>query len=118
MRSQRRQIRRRAAGRLWRRRSQTTPLSWRAFRRSWQAYALLSPIFALLIVFVYYPPILGLIRAFFRWRPGVPATFIGLDNFVTYFTYAETPHEIVNIVKLLVFGLFCRALSCRSLWPS
>ena len=92
--------------RRWRRESQSTPLSLRAFRRSWQAYALLSPIFVLLIVFVYYPPILGLIRAFFRWRPGVPATFIGLDNFVTYFAYAETPHELVNIVKLMAFGLF------------
>ena len=97
-----------AAGgrRLWRRRSDATPLSWRAFRRSWQAYALLSPIFILLVIFVFQSPILGLVRAFFRWRPGVPATFVGLDNFVTYFTYAETPHELVNIVKLLVFGLF------------
>lgn len=77
-----------------------------AIRKSWQAYALLSPIFLLLIVFVYYPPILGLVRAFYRWRPGVPATFVGLDNFIAYFTYAETPHELVNILKLLCFGLF------------
>ena len=82
------------------------PLNLRAVRRSWQAYALLSPIFILLTIFVYYPPILGLVRAFFRWRPGVPATFIGFSNFITYFTYAETPHELVNIVKLLAFGLF------------
>ncbi|MBV7334526.1 sugar ABC transporter permease [Chloroflexi bacterium TSY] len=36
----------------------------------------------------------------------MPATFVGLENFVTYFTYAETPHELINIIKLLGFGLF------------
>ena len=91
---------------FWGMGKERTRLSLRAVRRSWQAYALLSPIFILLIIFVYYPPILGLVRAFYRWRPGVPATFVGLDNFITYFTYAETPHELINIVILMVFGLF------------
>lgn len=80
--------------------------TWGAVRKSWQAYALLSPIFILLIVFGYYPPILGLVRAFYQWRPGFPATFVGLANFTSYFSYAVTPQELLNITKLLLFGLF------------
>ena len=38
---------------FWGRGKERTRLSLRAFRRSWQAYALLSPIFILLIIFVY-----------------------------------------------------------------
>lgn len=79
---------------------------WAALRKSWQAYALLSPILILLILFGYYPPLLGLVRAFYRWRPGVPATFVGLENFTAYFSYAVTPTELRNILQLLVFGLF------------
>ena len=80
--------------------------AWRSVRKSWQAYALLSPIFVLLIVFGYYPPLLGLVRAFYRWRPGIPATFIGLENFTSYFSYAVTPQELLNITKLMCFSLF------------
>jgi len=76
----------------------------RAMRKSWQAYALLSPIFALLIVFVYYPPILGLIRAFFEWAPLRPAVFVGLQNFIDYFTYPESAREITNVLKLTLMG--------------
>ena len=81
-------------------------LSWQAIRRSWQAYALLSPILALLVVFVYYPPILGLLRSFCRWRSGFPPVFIGLENFRTFFTYPETPRALINTVRLLSFALF------------
>ncbi len=76
-----------------------------AMRRSWQAYALLSPIFVLLIVFVYYPPVLGLYRSFFDWRIGQEPVFIGLQNFQTYFSFPETGREIKNIGILLGFSL-------------
>ncbi len=76
----------------------------RAMRRSWQAYALLSPIFALLIVFVYYPPVLGLIRAFYEWAPLRPARFVGFENFINYFTYPESGREIANVLKLTYMG--------------
>ncbi len=75
-------------------------------RRSWQAYALLAPVFGLLIVFVYYPPILGLVRAFYRWRPNHPAVFVGISNFARYFSNPETPRELINTVRLLCFGVF------------
>ncbi|MDI9547832.1 MAG: sugar ABC transporter permease [Chloroflexota bacterium] len=76
----------------------------RAMRRSWQAYALLFPIFALLIVFVYYPPILGLVRAFYEWAPLRPARFVGFENFVNYFIYPESGREIANVLKLTYMG--------------
>jgi len=79
--------------------------TWEAVRANWRAYALLSPTFLLLILFAYYPPVLGLVRAFFRWRPGVPSSFVGLTNFTRYFENPETPGEIINMVKFLVFGL-------------
>ncbi len=80
-------------------------LSWGEVRRSWRAYALLAPIFALLIVFRYYPPVLGFIRAFYEWAPGREATFVGLENFRAYAAYPETPHEVINLIKLVCGGL-------------
>ena len=87
-------------------RSQKVSKTWREMRASWQAYALLAPIFILLIIFNYYPPILGLLRAFYRWRPGVEATFLGLQHFNTYFNSPETTRELLNMLKLLLFFLF------------
>jgi ABC-type sugar transport system permease subunit len=63
-------------------------------------------VFCLLIAFNYYPPILGLLRAFYRWRPGVQAQFVGLQHFRTYFTSPETGRELVNMTRLLLFSLF------------
>ena len=84
--------------------------TWQAMRRSWQAYALLAPIFILLIIFNYYPPILGLLRAFYRWRPGVEASFVGLQHFGVYFTSPETARELLNMFKLLMFFFFSGAV--------
>lgn len=81
-----------------------------AIRRSWQAYALLSPIFVLLIVFVYYPPVLGLYRSFFDWRLGQEPAFVGLQNFQTYFSLPETGREIKNVGILLAFSLLTQVL--------
>lgn len=77
----------------------------RAMRKSWQAYALLSPIFILLIVFVYYPPVLGLVRAFYEWAPLRPAKFVGFENFRMYLTYPESGREITNALKLTCMAL-------------
>jgi raffinose/stachyose/melibiose transport system permease protein len=78
---------------------------WAEIRRSWQAYALLSPVFIVLIIFVYYPPLLGLVRAFFNWSPNQVPTFVGLKNFVSYFVYSESGREIANMTKLLGFNM-------------
>jgi ABC-type sugar transport system permease subunit len=83
---------------------------WLEIRRSLQAYALLSPIFFLLIVFLYYPPLLGLVRSFYKWAPGREPVYVGLANFQAYFAYPVTQGEIVNMVKLLGFGLFAQVV--------
>lgn len=75
-------------------------------RRSWHAYALLAPFLLLLVVFLYYPPILGLIGAFFKWQPGQDAIYVGLQNFRDYLAYPETAGEFRNIVRLLLFFCF------------
>jgi ABC-type sugar transport system permease subunit len=80
-------------------------LTWANVRRSWQAYALLLPIFALLIVFVYYPPILGLIRAFYDWRPLKDPVFVGLANFRQYLAFPESGREITNVIRFFYWGL-------------
>jgi raffinose/stachyose/melibiose transport system permease protein len=80
-------------------------VTWAEVRRGWQAYALLSPVFILLIIFQYYPPILGFIRAFYEWAPGREAVFVGLGNFRSYLTYPETVGGLTNMVKILYWGL-------------
>ena len=96
-----------------RRGGEVSPRGWNrvtatlgAMRKSWQAYALLSPIFILLIVFVYYPPLLGLYRAFFAWNPTDEPRYIGLDNFRTYFSDPEFARGVRNVVLLLIFSIF------------
>lgn len=78
---------------------------WTQIRYSWQAYALLAPIFIILIIFVYYPPFLGLVRAFFNWAPNKEPVFVGFENFVRYFKYPESGRELTNMTKLMSFNL-------------
>lgn len=55
-------------------------------RKALPLYLLLAPTFLGLIIFLYYPAVLAIYRSFFEWDLGLPAKFIGLDNFVTMFT--------------------------------
>ena len=103
----------RAVGRPLGREDDPEALTWANVRRAWQAYLLLAPIFLLLAVFNYYPPIVGLFRAFYEWRPigsQAYATFVGLRNFQAYFAHPEMPRELVNSVKLLSGGAVTRVL--------
>jgi raffinose/stachyose/melibiose transport system permease protein len=91
-------------------RTQTKPtnpesVNWYNIKRSWPAYALLSPFLLLLIVFVYYPPLLGLIRGFYEWHPLATPVFIGFENFRNYFNNPEFVRQWVNMGKLLYMGL-------------
>jgi len=85
-------------------------VSWYNIKRSWQAYALLFPILLLLVVFVYYPPLLGLFRAFYDWNPLRESVFIGFQNFIKYFQYPETIRQLVNMSKLFYLGLFTQVV--------
>ncbi len=78
---------------------------WTQMRRSWQAYALLAPLFIIMIIFVYYPPVLGLVRAFYNWAPNKTPAFVGFENFINYFNYAESGRELTNMAKLMGFNL-------------
>ena len=86
-------------------------ITWSNIRRAWRAYLLLAPIFALLIVFVYYPPILGFVRAFFKWAPTKEPVFVGLRNFRSYFAFPEASREFINVIKLACFGLVSSVLA-------
>ena len=82
-------------------------ITWANIRRAWQAYALLAPVFLLLILFNYYPPLLGLARAFYEWKPTKEAVFVGLENFRSYlFVYPESGREFTNVAKFLVYAMF------------
>ena len=50
------------------------------------AYVMLAPTFIFLLIFMYYPALLGLYRSVFKWAPGLEAKFVGLDHFVRLFT--------------------------------
>jgi ABC-type sugar transport system permease subunit len=55
--------------------------TWNQITKSWYAYALLIPSFALLLTFIYYPAGLALVESLFDWQPPIVNQFIGLDNF-------------------------------------
>lgn len=55
--------------------------TWWQMRQNWYAYVLLVPTFLLLILFMYYPAILALVKSLYRWSPPIHDEFIGLANF-------------------------------------
>ncbi len=75
-------------------------------RESLQAYFFLSPIVIGLLVFSYYPPLRGLVTAFFEWIPaGDQWTFIGLDNFARMLTDEVLIASVPNMLLLMFGGL-------------
>ncbi len=50
------------------------------------AYIMLAPTFVFLLIFMYYPALLGLYRSAFKWAPGLDSDFVGLGNFIQLFT--------------------------------
>jgi len=78
----------------------------RKWRESIQAYLLLSPIFAGLIVFSYYPPLRGLVTAFFEWNAaGDTWTYVGVDNFTKMAQDQVLIDSIPNMLILLFGGM-------------
>ena len=47
---------------------------------------MIAPTFVFLLVFMYYPALLGLYRSAFKWAPGLSSDFVGLGNFIQLFT--------------------------------
>lgn len=78
----------------------------RRWRESLQAYLLLSPILLGLAVFSYYPPIRGLVQAFFEWIPATDQwTFVGFQNFVKMAGDEVLLASVPNMLILLAGGV-------------
>lgn len=59
---------------------------WTRIREGRVAYLMLTPTFVFLLIFMYYPALLGLYRSLFKWDAGLEAEFVSLDHFVSLFT--------------------------------
>ena len=82
--------------------------------RLWQgrvAYLMLAPTFVMLLVFLYYPALMGLYRSLFKWSAGAEAKFIGVDNFVTLLTKDKVfVRSLGHMVQLAAWYLFSTLL--------
>jgi ABC-type sugar transport system permease subunit len=67
-----------------------------------QAYLFLTPLFAGLFVFCYFPPISGLYRSLFDWDATQKAVFIGLNNFRELFQDRYFIGSIPTMVKIML----------------
>jgi len=73
------------------------------YRSSWQAYLLLVPTLAVLVLFLYYPTLQTLRFSFYTvFMFGQNLQFVGLENFLSLVTAAEY-HQ--SIAVTLVFGV-------------
>lgn len=80
----------------------------------WLAAALLAPNLLLLAVFTYRPLLDNFRLSFFNWNISSPtSTFIGLDNYIEFFTRGDTAQILFNtvvftasaVIGSMVFGL-------------
>ncbi|WJH32722.1 ABC transporter permease subunit [Paenibacillus sp. CC-CFT747] len=79
------------------------------YKRLWKdkyAYIMLLPSFSLLLVFLYYPSLSGLFHSLYDWNPGSRSTFVGLDNFRRMLDDPYVSKGTVNLLILVVTGLF------------
>jgi ABC-type sugar transport system permease subunit len=67
-------------------------------KKALPAYLVLIPTFAGLVVFLYYPAILAIVRSFYEWDIDIPPEFVGFGNFVTMFT--EDKHFIRSLKNM------------------
>lgn len=67
------------------------------------AAALIGPNMALLVAFTYRPLVENIILSFFHWNISSPRrTFIGLDNYIEWFTSPETGTIVMNTIVFTV----------------
>ncbi|WP_080795116.1 carbohydrate ABC transporter permease [Corynebacterium pacaense] len=79
----------------------------RSRRNEWLlAAALLAPNLALLAIFTYRPLLDNFRLSFFSWNISSPnSTFIGLDNYIEFFTRPDTAQVVSNTVIFTVFAV-------------
>lgn len=72
----------------------------------WLAAALLFPNLLLLVLFTYRPLIDNFRLSFFNWNISSPnSTFIGLDNYVEFFTREDTAQVLLNTLVFTFFAV-------------
>lgn len=74
-------------------------------RFPWYAYLALTPLFATLVVFAYYPAASGIWHSFYEWRPGFESPFVGLDNYATMLADDLWWRSFRNLGFIFVFGV-------------
>lgn len=70
--------------------------------KSRKAYLFLLPLFAGLIVFSYYPPILGIYRSFFKWDGINPGSFAGLNNYKKLVSDEIFLNSVPTMLKIML----------------
>src|SRR5699024_8534617 len=72
----------------------------------WLAAVLLAPNLLLLALFTYRPLLDNFRLSFFSWNISSPtSTFIGLDNYIEFFTRADTAQVVFNTVVFTFFAV-------------
>lgn len=72
----------------------------------WLAAALLAPNLLLLVLFTYRPLLDNFRLSFFSWNISSPnSTFIGLDNYIEFFTRADTVQVLFNTFVFTLFAV-------------
>lgn len=66
------------------------------------AYLFLLPLFAGLILFSYYPPVLGVYRSFFDWDGVREGVFTGLDNYRKLFQDEVFLNSVPTMFKIMI----------------
>lgn len=67
-----------------------------------KAYFLLIPIILCLVIFNYFPPLMGFYRSLFNWSPGTKASFAGLNNYSELFKDTVFFDSLLTLLKLTV----------------
>lgn len=78
---------------------------WQRIVKARYYYFLLTPCFALLLLFQYYPAFLALWGSIFTLDYGREGKFVGLSNFRELFGDPVFRQSVVNVVALTVFGV-------------
>lgn len=78
---------------------------WRRIVHSKEAYLILVPTFALVLLFNYYPAASALFHSVFEWNGANVQRFIGLGNFATMAKDLTLIGSVVNLLKLALFSL-------------
>ena len=68
-------------------------------------YLALLPLFAVLILFQYYPAISGIFYSFFDWQPASTSTFLGLANYRTMLADSIWWSSFRNLGLIFLFGI-------------